>query len=82
MKTKFNCSLISILCITLFSFATGFAQEKTKKQIKEEQKLEKQKQKREGVAESMGQQFTFQCYSFPTITAALNSDSKFQFMRA
>ncbi|WP_304197046.1 DUF4251 domain-containing protein [Flavobacterium alvei] len=44
MKTKFNCSLISILCITLFSFATGFAQEKTKKQIKEEQKLEKQKQ--------------------------------------
>lgn len=46
MKTKFNYSLLRylILAFTVFSFANAIAQEKTKKQLKEEAKLEKQKQ--------------------------------------
>jgi hypothetical protein len=46
MKSKFNFSLVSIL--TVFFMVVAYenveAQEKTKKQLKEEQKLEKQKQ--------------------------------------
>jgi len=46
MKSKFNSSLISawILILTFFSLTICIAQEKTKKQLKEERKLEKQKQ--------------------------------------
>lgn len=46
MKTKFNYSLICFLMLTfiVFSFTNAIAQEKTKKQIKEEAKIEKQKQ--------------------------------------
>lgn len=46
MKTKFNYSLVRFLMLTfmIFSFSNTIAQEKTKKQIKEEAKLAKQKQ--------------------------------------
>ena len=46
MKTKFNYSLVGFLMLTfiVFSFTNAIAQEKTKKQIKEEAKMEKQKQ--------------------------------------
>ena len=46
MKTKFNCSLVSFLMLVLMtaSFASSNAQEQSKKQLKEEAKLEKQKQ--------------------------------------
>lgn len=46
MKRRFNFSLVSILTITfvVFSLTDTLAQEKSKKQLKEEQKLEKQKQ--------------------------------------
>jgi hypothetical protein len=45
MKNKINCTLVPffIFFITLFSMCYANAQEKTKKQIKEEQKIEKQK---------------------------------------
>ena len=46
MKTKLN-NALAVLLMLLFavvSFTTAIAQEKTKKQLKEEQKLEKQKQ--------------------------------------
>ncbi|WP_269242992.1 DUF4251 domain-containing protein [Flavobacterium limnophilum] len=45
MKTKFNYGLIRFLMLVLitFSFSNASAQEKTKKQLKEEAKLEKQK---------------------------------------
>jgi hypothetical protein len=46
MKTKFNFILGSILTLTFFVFSltNAIAQEKSKKQLKEEAKLEKQKQ--------------------------------------
>jgi hypothetical protein len=46
MKRKFNYSLVRILMLTfvVLSLTNVIAQEKTKKQIKEEAKLEKQKQ--------------------------------------
>lgn len=46
MKTKFNYSLVSFIMLTFifFSFTNLNAQEKSKKQLKEETKLEKQKQ--------------------------------------
>ncbi|SHG72705.1 protein of unknown function [Flavobacterium fluvii] len=46
MKTKFNYNLVSFLILTVafFSFANANAQEKTKKQIKEEAKIAKQKE--------------------------------------
>jgi len=46
MKTKFNNSLVRILTFTFFVFCltNAIAQEKSKKQIKEEAKIEKQKQ--------------------------------------
>lgn len=46
MKTKLNFSLISLLMLTFvfFSLTNALAQEKSKKQLKEEIKLEKQKQ--------------------------------------
>lgn len=46
METKFNCGLVRVLMLTfvVFSFTNAIAQEKTKKQIKEEAKIEKQKQ--------------------------------------
>jgi len=46
MKTKFNFTLGSILTLTFFVFSltNAIAQEKSKKQLKEEAKLEKQKQ--------------------------------------
>jgi hypothetical protein len=46
MKTKFNFSLVSLLTLTfvVFSLTNALAQEKSKKQLKEEKKLEKQKQ--------------------------------------
>lgn len=46
MKTKFNFNLVRFLMLTLivFSFTNASAQEKTKKQLKKEAKLEKQKQ--------------------------------------
>ncbi|MBC7846109.1 MAG: DUF4251 domain-containing protein [Flavobacterium sp.] len=46
MKTKFNYSLVSFIMLTFisFSFTNAIAQEKSKKQLKEEAKLEKQKQ--------------------------------------
>lgn len=46
MKTKFNYSLVHFLMLILMTatFASSNAQEKSKKQLKEEAKLEKQKQ--------------------------------------
>jgi hypothetical protein len=46
MKTKFNFQLAVILTLTFtaLSFTNGMAQEKSKKELKEERKLEKQKQ--------------------------------------
>lgn len=46
MKRRFNFSLVSIITLTFifFSLTNVLAQEKTKKQLKEERKLEKQKQ--------------------------------------
>jgi hypothetical protein len=46
MKTKLNFSLAMIFIVgfTALSFTNGLAQEKSKKQLKEEKKLEKQKQ--------------------------------------
>jgi hypothetical protein len=46
MKTKFNYTLISILALILivFSLSNSNAQEKSKKQLKEEKKLKNQKQ--------------------------------------
>lgn len=46
MKTKFNFPTVLILFLSLitFSVSQAIAQEKSKKQLKEEQKLEKQKQ--------------------------------------
>lgn len=46
MKTKFNYGLLRYLMLVfiVFSFTNAIAQEKTKKQLKEEAKLEKQKQ--------------------------------------
>lgn len=46
MKTKLNYSLVSFIMLTfiVFSSSNAIAQEKTKKQLKEEAKLEKQKQ--------------------------------------
>lgn len=46
MKTKFNNSLVRILTLTFFVFCltNAFAQEKSKKQLKEEAKAAKQKQ--------------------------------------
>jgi hypothetical protein len=46
MKRKFNFSLVSVLALTflIFSLTNALAQEKSKKQLKEERKLEKQKQ--------------------------------------
>jgi hypothetical protein len=46
MKRRFNFSLVCVLTLTfvIFSFTNTLAQEKSKKQLKEEQKLEKQKQ--------------------------------------
>lgn len=46
MKTNFNYSLVhfSLLTIAFFSLSIGMAQEKSKKQIKEAARIEKQKQ--------------------------------------
>jgi hypothetical protein len=46
MKRKFNYSIVSILMLIfmVFSLTNAIAQEKSKKQLKEEAKLEKQKQ--------------------------------------
>jgi len=46
MKASYNYSLVAILTITFafFAIVNGLAQEKSKKQLKEEAKLEKQKQ--------------------------------------
>lgn len=46
MKSKFNFSLLSILTVffMVFTYENVEAQEKSKKQLKEDQKLEKQKQ--------------------------------------
>lgn len=46
MKRKFNYSLVTVLMLTFFVFSlmNVIAQEKSKKQLKEERKLEKQKQ--------------------------------------
>lgn len=46
MKTRFNYGLVVFLTLALivFSFSNSSAQEKTKKQLKEEAKLEKQKE--------------------------------------
>lgn len=46
MKRKFNFSLVRLLTLTflVFSLTNTLAQEKSKKQLKEERKLEKQKQ--------------------------------------
>lgn len=46
MKTKFNnpFAVVLVLLFTALSFSNTTAQEKSKKQLKEEQKLEKQKQ--------------------------------------
>lgn len=46
MKTKFNYSLLRFLMLAfiVFSFTNATAQEKTKKKLKEEAKIEKQKQ--------------------------------------
>ena len=46
MKTKFNYSLVSFLILTaaFFSFTTAIAQEKTKKQLKEEARIVKEKE--------------------------------------
>lgn len=44
MKRKFNFSLVSLLTLTfiVFSLTNTLAQEKSKKQLKEEKKLEQQ----------------------------------------
>ncbi|HWS61004.1 MAG TPA: DUF4251 domain-containing protein [Flavobacterium sp.] len=46
MKSKFNCRIVHVLAFlfAFISFARLEAQEKTKKQLKEEKKLEKQKE--------------------------------------
>jgi hypothetical protein len=43
-KLKFNIRTILVLFVTFLTLTNGFSQEKSKKQIREEKKLEKQKQ--------------------------------------